>query len=263
MGEEYGGSGRIIVPKKVADTYRKFGELLVQKQLVDPKHVDEALALQRADMEKHRTPARIGEILVKKQVLDRGIVREILDEQKRSRGKRKILKVELREKGEIAVLGLEGRLDQKTEGSLTRMLERLMNHGKIRVAIDLAKLVSLNSHGASSFVAYVDEARARGGDIKFFNPNADSRLTLDRLDLTKYLQVFETETEAIGAFELPIDEYMSKGALGEYVASEKSRYFHLSYCGSVEKILDEHRIYYESKWHARRNGKLLCQRCRP
>ena len=60
MGEEYGGSGRIIVPKKVADTYRKFGELLVQKQLVDPKHVDEALALPFVQVDPSVTHFKIG-----------------------------------------------------------------------------------------------------------------------------------------------------------------------------------------------------------
>jgi anti-anti-sigma factor len=251
------------MPRKLRDTYHKIGELLVRRNLAPPEAVDEALALQRAELVRNRTPRRLGEILVERRLLSRDDIREILLEQQLGRGERRVLRVDLRDSAGVAVVSLDGRLDETKEDAVTRIFERLMNRGFARVALDCSRLVYLNSHGVSSFVAYVDEARARGGDLKFFGLNADARFVLDRLGLSKFVQTFSGEDDAVKAFELPIDEYMSRGALAEYVSMPGSRYFHLSYCAAAQKIDDEERLYFESKWHARQGGKLPCKRCRP
>ena len=249
--------------RKVKDTYPKLGEMLVRKRLVEPEEVDEALALQRSEMEQGKNPPRLGQILTRKHVLNKTVIKEILEEQKVHRGEKRVLKVGLREREGVAVLAVEGRLDETREASLIRVLERLMNRGVIRIAIDCTKLVVLNSHGASAFVAYIDESRARGGDLKFFGLNPNCIFTIDRLGLSKFIQIFDGEEDAIVSFDLPIDEYLSRGALGEYVASETSQYFHLSFCVSAQKITDDSRMYFESKWHARNSGKKPCKKCRP
>ena len=58
---------------------------------------------------------------------------------------------------------------------------------------------------------------------------------------------------------------MSRGALAEYVSSEakSDKSYHLSYCTAAQKIHEEDRVYFESKWHARNSGKLPCKRCKP
>ena len=55
------------------------------------------------------------------------------------------------------------------------------------------------------------------------------------------------------------------GALAEYVSTEgkTDRFYHLSYCTAAQKIHEEDRVYFESKWHARSSGKLPCKRCKP
>ena len=251
------------MPRKVRDTYHKIGELLVRRNLAPAEAIDEALAVQRADLEKKRTPRRLGEILVQRRLLDRSEIRDILREQQIGRGQRRTLKVDLHDADGVAVVALEGRLDETKADVVTRIFERLMNRGFARIAVDGRRLLYLNSHGVSSFVAYIDEARARGGDIKFFGLSADARFVLERLGLLKFVQAFKNEDETQKAFELPIDEYMSRGALAEYVSSPNSRYFHLSYCVAAQGIEEDDRQYFESKWHARQAVKCPCTRCRP
>jgi len=163
----------------------------------------------------------------------------------------------------VSVVTLEGRLDASREDRVRRVFERLMNAGFARVAVDASRLLHLDSQAMSALVAYIDEARARGGDVKFFGLGPDVRLVLERLGLTPFLQAFETEKEAVRAFDLPIDEYMSRGALAEFVSEETGRVFHLSFCPAAQKIPEEARVYFESKWHAREAGRLPCRRCRP
>lgn len=251
--------------KKLKDTYHKIGELLVRRNLAPAEAIDEALAIQRSHIEQHRTPPRLGEILIERKVLDRKLIKEILQEQEVGRGQKKVLKIDLRDAEGVAVVILEGRLDETKEEPVTQVFERLMNRGFARIAVDCGKLIYLNSHGVSSFVSYIDEARARGGDMKFFGMSADSKFVMERLGLSNFVQSFATEDEAIKAFGLPIDEYMSRGALAEYVSSEAraDKSFHLSYCSGAQKIHEEDRVYFESKWHARDAGKVPCKRCKP
>lgn len=249
--------------KRIRDTYPRLGELLVRKGVAKPDEIDAALAVQRAQLTERRRTPKLGQILVDQRVLDKAAIDEILEEQKLGRGEKRKLDVGLRESGGLAVVALEGRLDETLQDNLTRVLESLMDRGFARIAIDGSKLVYLNSHGVSAFIAYIDEARARGGDLKFFGLNIDTRFILDRLGLTRFVQLFNTEAEAVHAFELPIDEYMSRGALGEYVAPSKGRTFHLSYCASMQSVHEENKIYFESKHHARQSNRKPCNRCRP
>jgi anti-anti-sigma factor len=251
------------VGKKTNDTYHRFGELLVRKSVSNVRAVDEALAIQKAERDAGKTPRKIGRILAERKLLDRVTIREILQEQKLLRGISHTFKIDLRDEGGIALLTLKGRLDSKTSEALTRVLEKLMNRGFARVAVDATQLAYVDSRGISSFISYVDESRARGGDVKFFGLSAEATLLIHRLGLDKFLQVFPEKQPTVAAFDLPIDEYMSKGALGEYVSTPQARLFHLSYCASAQKIPEPDRTYFESKWHARDAGRKACQKCKP
>lgn len=249
--------------KKLRDTYHRLGEIVIRKGHARSSDVDEALAVQRAAIAERRLPPKLGDILVEKKVLDRQLIRELLEEQKLIRGEKRRLAIDLREHDDVAVVVLEGRLDETKQDNLMRLLERLMNRGFARIAVDCTKLFYLNSHGVSSFVRYIDESRARGGDLKFFGLTPDAKFTLDRLGVSKFLQTFTTEPEATHAFALPIDEYMSRGTLGEYVSASVSRTYHLSYCSTMGKIHDEDKAFFESKRHARDAGRTPCKRCKP
>ncbi len=249
--------------KKEGNTYHRFGEILVRKNATNVRAVDEALAVQKAEIKEGKTPRKIGKILAERKLLDRLTIREILQEQKLLRGTSRKFSIDLRDEGGIALLSLKGRLDSKTGEALTRVLEKLMNRGFARIAIDATKLAFLGSRGISCFISYIDESRARGGDVKFYGLSAEASLTIQQLGLHRFIQVFEEKQPTVAAFDLPIDEYMSRGALGEYIATSKSRLFHLSYCETAQKTKEEDRLYFESKWHARDSGKKACQKCKP
>jgi len=251
------------VSKKLKDTYPRLGELLVRKRAATPEVVDQALAIQRAELAEHRTPRKIGEILIERRVLDRTTIREILEEQKVARGEKRKFKLSLADDRGVAVLTVDGQLERSRIDTLTRVLERLMNRGFVRICVDARKLAAIDSDGISAFIPYIDESRARGGDIKFLGLSSSGQALFEQLGLDKFVHTFDSETDAVRAFDLRIDEYMSRGALGEYISETSSREFHLSYCRSAQRIGDTNRVYYESKWHARKDGKQPCRRCRP
>lgn len=249
--------------RKIKETYHKLGEILVRRNLAPAEAIDDALALQRSELSQRRSPPKLGQILVDRKVLDRKMIDEILEEQRIGRGEKRELKIDLRSGEGISVVVLDGRVDETKEEAITKIFERLMNRGFARIAVDCTKLIYLNSHGISSFVSYIDEARARGGDMKFFGLSADARLVMNRLGLSDFVQWFPTEEETAKAFALPIDDYMSRGALAEYVANETGRYYHLSYCSAAQKISEDEKHYYQNKSDAKDAGKAPCKRCKP
>lgn len=249
--------------RKLKETYHRLGELVVRRKAASHEVVDELLALQRSDLERGRRPRRLGELLVERKILDRLTIREILQEQKLHRGERRDFKISLKDEGGVAVLCLTGRLDRDKTTSLTKILEGLMNRGFARVLIEASKLVHIESQGVAAFIPYVDESRARGGDVKFSGLGAQARVIIDRLGLDRFIQTFPAKAPALHAFETPIDEYMSRGALGEYVSSAATRQFHLSYCAVAQMIPEGDRLYYENKLDARKQGKQPCKKCRP
>lgn len=249
--------------KKSDNKYHRFGEILVRKSASNVRAVDEALAIQKAEIDAGKSPRKIGSILAERKLLDRLTIREILQEQKVLRGTSHKFKIDLRDEGGIALLSLKGRLDEKTAEPLTKVLEKLMNKGFARVAVDASELAYLDSRGLSCFISYIDESRARGGDLKMFGLSAEADLLIKKMGLDSFIQIFQEKHQTVSAFDLPIDEYMSRGALGEYVSSSKSRLFHLSYCVTAQKIEENGRTYFESKWHARDASKKACQKCKP
>lgn len=251
------------MPRRVRETYHRLGELAVRRRYATPEAIDHALAVQRIELQQGRNPPRMGDILIGRKLLDQNTLRELLEEQRVGRGEKRVLRIRLSEKSGILVITLAGRLDQSTEPILTRMFEKLMNKGIVHIAVDAYRLLHLDSHGASSLVRYIDESRARGGDIKFWRMNSESRFTLDRLGLTRFIQLFDDEADVFHAFTLPIDDYMSQGPLGEYLSIATSRFYHLSYCTAVQGVSEEEKRYYQSQWHARESGKVPCRRCKP
>lgn len=251
------------MPKKLKDTYPRLGELLVRKGVATHHHIDQALAVQRAHLNDRKTSPKLGDILVEHKVLSPKVIREILEEQKLGRGEKRTLVLGLREHGDVAIVTLAGRLDQSKQEHVHGVFERLMNRGFHQVGVDCRKLVYLDSHGVSSFVAYVDEARARGGDIKFFALRPEARFTLDRLGLSGFLQVFPTEAETIHAFHHAIDEVMSKGSVGEFIGAADQKQFHFSFCPALAEVHEEDRLYFESRKDAKDAGKTPCRKCKP
>ena len=105
--------GGSIVGKKTDNKYHRFGEILVRKSASNVRAVDEALAVQKAEIDAGKNPRKIGIILAERKLLDRLTIRDILQEQKLLRGTSHKFKIDLRDEGGIALLSLKGRLDEK------------------------------------------------------------------------------------------------------------------------------------------------------
>ena len=193
--------------------------------------------------------------------LSKQTVKLILDEQRVARGEKQSLSigVEEPERG-VVVLKLRGSLDKKTDASLVKVLEKLMDRAVYRIAVDGAHLVSISSYSVSSFIAYIDECRGHGGELAFFNLRGPASVTFDKLNLMPFLSVYDSRTSALDALK---DPDTAGGAVSEFVSSFTSRVYHRSYCDDIKKLEEETRLYYMNRQNAERGGKKACARCKP
>jgi anti-sigma B factor antagonist len=169
------------------------------------------------------------------------------------------LRVDVAARGDIRVVTLAGRLDQTFEELLARTFAKLVEQEQVRVIVDLRDLNFLNSRGVSAFIAAVDELRGAGGDLKLAGAPAQSRLVLERLGVDQILQQFDSVDQAVDAFQVPIQDFLSQGGLDVFVAGPRGKTFHSSSC-SKAKNLKMVRIL-TSKKAAREAGLRPCRRC--
>ena len=158
-----------------------------------------------------------------------------------------------------SVMVLEGRLDETFEAELGEALEDLLERNRVRVVVDLRKLNYLNSRGVSIFIAALDRLRDAGGDLKIAGAPPQAKLVLERLGVDRLLQQFATSEEAIEAYKVPIQDFLSQGGLGVFVAGPRAKTFHASDCTNVKRLKSVK--IWSSKKAARDAGLSPCRRC--
>ncbi len=162
------------------------------------------------------------------------------------------LEVDVAERGEVRVVKLSGRLDETFEPKLAKTLAALLEKNQVRVVVDLRGLTYLDSRGVSAFIAAVDALREAGGDLKIVG-------SLERLGVNRLLQQCATVDEALLAFKLPVQEYLSNGALDVFVTTPRGKTFHASGCSKVKRLKSVKIL--TSKKAARDAGLKPCPRC--
>jgi anti-sigma B factor antagonist len=90
--------------------------------------------------------------------------------------------------GNILLVGVNGRLDQRLTPSLEQILLSQIEAGHARLLIDLSQVSYINSGGLRCLVTAWRQARAKGGDISLFGLN--NRLT-EVFSVAGFDQVFQ------------------------------------------------------------------------
>jgi len=101
----------------------------------------------------------------------------------------------------IEVLELNGELDAHTASELEAAIKKCRDENKPRIVINGANLRYISSAGLGVFMAYIEELRASGGDIKIAALQPKVFNVFDLLGFPMLFDIVETEKEAIEKFE--------------------------------------------------------------
>lgn len=109
-------------------------------------------------------------------------------------------KINHREVHSIIVLELSGELDAHTASQLENSLKRLIENQKHQIVVNCEDLEYIASAGLGVFMAYIEDVRNMGGDIKLTNMNPQVYNVFDLLGFPTLYDILEKETQAIQKF---------------------------------------------------------------
>ncbi|REL24864.1 anti-sigma factor antagonist [Rhodohalobacter sp. SW132] len=105
-----------------------------------------------------------------------------------------------RNENDCIVLDLQGELDAHTASELEKAFQDLIARDQIHIIVNFRELEYIASAGLGVFMAYIEDVRKDGGDIKLTNMNDKVFNVFDLLGFPALYDIFEDESEAIQRF---------------------------------------------------------------
>lgn len=109
--------------------------------------------------------------------------------------------IAIREVESVHVLDISGELDAHTASQLENTLKELINKGKTQIIVNCERLEYIASAGLGVFMAYIEDVRSLGGDIKLSNMTERVYNVFDLLGFPTLYDILDDENEAITDFQ--------------------------------------------------------------
>lgn len=100
----------------------------------------------------------------------------------------------------LEVLDLQGELDAHTASQLEDALKNLIHNNKSNIIVNFQELDYIASAGLGVFMAYIEDVRSNGGDIKLTNMNDKVYNVFDLLGFPTLYDILKDEIQAIEKF---------------------------------------------------------------
>ncbi|MBK8025893.1 MAG: STAS domain-containing protein [Chloroflexi bacterium] len=100
----------------------------------------------------------------------------------------------------ITIIEIKGRVDSSNASELGEQLGYLIDHGRIRIVMDLSPLIYMSSAGLRELVNTYRKLEPLGGDLRLANPTARVRDVLELSGLHTVLKVFDTPQAAVASY---------------------------------------------------------------
>lgn len=98
------------------------------------------------------------------------------------------------------VLDLNGELDAHTASQLEDSLKDLINKNQKNIIVNCRQLEYIASAGLGVFMAYIEDVRSMGGDIKLTNMNDKVYNVFDLLGFPALYDILDDENDAVTKF---------------------------------------------------------------
>ncbi len=109
--------------------------------------------------------------------------------------------VGFRTSDEIQILDLKGELDAHTASELEAALQKCQDDSHVLIVVNGENLQYISSAGLGVFMAYIEEVRSQGGDIKIAALQPKVFNVFDLLGFPMLFDIVKTEEEAVHKFE--------------------------------------------------------------
>jgi anti-sigma B factor antagonist len=111
------------------------------------------------------------------------------------------MKLDLREKDEVAILELSGELTSGGGDEMFReAIDTLAGSGRVDILLDCTQLQFMDSAGIGELVAGYRLVEKFGGKLKILNAPSQVRKSLTLAKLLPIFEIYEDEKEAVSSF---------------------------------------------------------------
>jgi anti-sigma B factor antagonist len=110
-------------------------------------------------------------------------------------------KISFRENGKVHVMDLRGYLDAHTAPNLEEAFQGLIKEKKLNILVNCTDLAYISSAGLGVFMAFIEDVRTGGGDIKMSNMSPKVYNIFDLLGFPMLYEIFTDEHEAVKKFD--------------------------------------------------------------
>jgi len=100
----------------------------------------------------------------------------------------------------VQVLELNGELDAHTASELEAAIQKCQTEQQYQIVVNGENLQYISSAGLGVFMAYIEEVREEGGDIKIAALKPKVYNVFDLLGFPMLFDILETESEAVQKF---------------------------------------------------------------
>ena len=111
------------------------------------------------------------------------------------------MNIETRKKGDIVIVDFHGRLAVGVgEEMLPRLIEQLLNDGNRKILLNLSEMDYIDSNGLGELVQSLKTSKCFGASLRLLKSQDRVRKTLRLTNLLPMFSVYDSESEAIKAF---------------------------------------------------------------
>jgi len=102
---------------------------------------------------------------------------------------------------DVDCLHLKGYLDAHTAPELEDAISGIINTGRKKILINFSNLDYISSAGLGVFMAFIEELRDKGGDLKMSDMKPKVFSVFDLLGFPMLFEIFKEEKSAIEKFK--------------------------------------------------------------
>ena len=111
------------------------------------------------------------------------------------------LEVKRKDVEEVSVICLKGYLDAHTASDFEKALQDLLDEDRVRIVVNLAELNYISSAGLGVFMGFIEDIRAKEGDIKLAELTEKVFRVFDLLGFPVLYEILDKEQEAIDKYD--------------------------------------------------------------
>jgi anti-anti-sigma factor len=110
--------------------------------------------------------------------------------------------IAVRKNGDVTVVDFRGRLAIGVSDSiLPGMIQDILKEGNKKILLNLSEMDYIDSNGLGELVQALRESQRKGASLRLLKPQDRVTKTLRLTNLLPMFQVYESEDEAIAAFD--------------------------------------------------------------